>query len=252
MRRIIYKQGEAILDEGIFFGKGVFETILFLEKPIFLKEHIERLKSGMEKLGLEELEEEMLLDYISLNFIKNKAVKVLVTPKNIIITEREIPYKKEDYINGSSLKLSKVIRNSTSLLSYVKSTNYIENIIEKNKANKDGFKDVLFLNEKGYVAETSCANIFIVKNNKIYTPKTSCGLLNGIIRMWVIKNFSVIETELTLDDIKNADEIFLTNSLMGIMKVNKFEDRNYKNSDIIQSVEEAYKMEIEKQEGANS
>lgn len=75
MRRIIYKQGEAILDEGIFFGKGVFETILFLEKPIFLKEHIERLKSGMEKLGLEELEEEMLLDYISLNFTKNQRSK---------------------------------------------------------------------------------------------------------------------------------------------------------------------------------
>jgi len=70
--------------------------------------------------------------------------------------------------------------------------------------------------------------------------------------MWVVKNFSVIETELTLEDIKNADEIFLTNSLMGIMKVNRFEDKNYKNSDIIKSVEKAYKMEIEKQEGANS
>ena len=70
--------------------------------------------------------------------------------------------------------------------------------------------------------------------------------------MWVVKNFSVIETELTLEDIKNADEIFLTNSLMGIMKVNRFEDRNYKNSDIIKSVEKAYKMEIEKQEGANN
>ena len=115
-----------------------------------------------------------------------------------------------------------------------------------------GFKDTLFLNEKGYVTETSCANIFIVKNNKIYTPKISCGLLNGIIRMWVVKTFSVIETELTLEDIKNADEIFLTNSLMGIMKVNRFEDKNYKNSDIIKSVEKAYKMEIEKQEGANS
>ena len=80
----------------------------------------------------------------------------------------------------------------------------------------------------------------------------SCGLLNGIIRMWVVKTFSVIETELTLEDIKNADEIFLTNSLMGIMKVNRFEDKNYKNSDIIKSVEKAYKMEIEKQEGANS
>lgn len=246
MRRIIYKQGEAILDEGIFFGKGVFETILFLEKPIFLKEHIERLKNGMKELGLEELEEEMLLDYISLNFIKNKAVKILVTPQNIIITEREIPYTEEDYIQGSSLKLSKVRRNSTSMLCYIKSTNYIENIIEKNKAKEDGFKDVLFLNENGYLSETSCANIFIVKNNKIYTPKVSCGLLNGITRMWVIKNFPVIETELTLDDLKNADEVFITNSLMGIMKVKKFEDIEYNNNKIIENVQLAYQEAIQK------
>lgn len=246
MRRIIYKQGEAILDEGIFFGKGVFETILFLEKPIFLKEHIERLKNGMKELGLEELEEEMLLDYISLNFIKNKAVKILVTPQNIIITEREIPYTEEDYIQGSSLKLSKVRRNSTSMLCYIKSTNYIENMIEKNKAKEDGFKDVLFLNENGYLSETSCANIFIVKNDKIYTPKVSCGLLNGIIRMWVVKNFPVIETELTLDDLKNADEVFITNSLMGIMKVKKFEDIEYKNNKIIENVQLAYQEAIQK------
>ena len=245
MRRIIYKQGEAILDEGIFFGKGVFETILFLEKPIFLKEHIERLKNGMKELGLEELEEEMLLDYISLNFIKNKAVKILVTPQNIIITEREIPYVEEDYIQGSSLKLSNVRRNSTSMLCYIKSTNYIENIIEKNKAKEDGFKDVLFLNENGYLSETSCANIFIVKNNEIYTPKVSCGLLNGIIRMWVVENFSVIEKELTLDDLKNADEVFLTNSLMGIMKVKKFEDIEYNNNKIIKNVQLAYQEIIQ-------
>ncbi|MDY4079281.1 MAG: aminotransferase class IV [Clostridium sp.] len=246
MRRIIYKQGEAILDEGIFFGKGVFETILFLEKPIFLKEHIERLKNGMKELGLEELEEEMLLDYISLNFIKNKAVKILVTPQNIIITEREIPYVEEDYIQGSSLKLSKVRRNSTSILCYIKSINYIENIIEKTKAKEDGFKDVLFLNENGYLSETSCANIFIVKNDKIYTPKVSCGLLNGIIRMWVIENFPVIEKELTLDDLKNADEVFITNSLMGIMQVKKFEDIEYNNNEIIKNVQLAYQEAIQK------
>lgn len=246
MRRIIYKQGEAILDEGIFFGKGVFETILFLEKPIFLKEHIERLKNGMKELGLEELEEEMLLDYISLNFIKNKAVKILVTPQNIIITERKIPYTEQDYIEGSSLKLSRVRRNSTSMLCYIKSTNYIENIIEKNKAKEDGFKDVLFLNENGYLSETSCANIFIVKNDKIYTPKVSCGLLNGIIRMWVVKNFPVIETELTLDDLKNADEVFITNSLMGIMQVKKFEDIEYNNNETIKNVQLAYQEAIQK------
>ena len=132
------------------------------------------------------------------------------------------------------------------MLCYIKSTNYIENIIEKNKAKEDGFKDVLFLNENGYLSETSCANIFIVKNDKIYTPKVSCGLLNGIIRMWVVKNFPVIETELTLDDLKNADEVFITNSLMGIMQVKKFEDIEYNNNETIKNVQLAYQEAIQK------
>ena len=119
-------------------------------------------------------------------------------------------------------------------------------MIEKNKAKEDGFKDVLFLNENGYLSETSCANIFIVKNDKIYTPKVSCGLLNGIIRMWVIENFPVIEKELRLDDLKNADEVFITNSLMGIMKVKKFEDIEYKNNKIIENIQLAYQEEIQK------
>ena len=62
------------------------------------------------------------------------------------------------------LTFSKVRRNSTSRLCYIKSTCYIENIIEKENAKKLGYDDAIFLNENGYVTETSCANIFIVKN----------------------------------------------------------------------------------------
>ena len=58
MRKIIYEKEELKLDNGSYFGQGVFETILWLDKPIFLKEHIERLKEGMEKIGLAPLEEE--------------------------------------------------------------------------------------------------------------------------------------------------------------------------------------------------
>ena len=68
-----------------------------------------------------------------------------------------------------TLTVSKVRRNSTSRLCYIKSTCYIENLIEKEEAKKKGFDDVIFLNENGYITETSCANIFIVKNNEIYT-----------------------------------------------------------------------------------
>ncbi len=241
MRRIIHNVGEVILDNGVFFSQGVFETILYLEGPLFFNEHIDRLKKSMELIGLEPLEEELLRDFLCIHKIKNKAVKILVTPQNIIITERDIPYKDEDYIEGSSLTLSSVRRNSTSILSYIKSTSYIENILEKSKANKRGFKDALFLNEKGYIAETSCANIFIVKNDKIYTPRIENGLLNGVIRTWVINNFEVKEVDLTLEELNSADEVFITNSLMGIMSVSYFENIKY-SCDKTKAIMNKYKL----------
>lgn len=241
MRKIIYEKEELKLDNGSYFGQGVFETILWLDKPIFLKEHIERLKEGMEKIGLAPLEEEdELLKFIDSLEVKNKAFKIMVTPLNIVLRVSEIPYKEEDYKKGRNLKISKVLRNSTSILSYIKSSCYIENIIEKRKAVKEGFDDVLFFNENGFLSETSCANIFIIKNNRIFTPKIENGLLRGIIRTWVINNFSVEEGEILYEDLKDADEVFVTNSLMGIMRVNKIEDITYGESSVLDNIINKY------------
>ncbi|PRR83406.1 aminotransferase class IV [Clostridium vincentii] len=227
MRKIIYREDNILLDEGSFFGKGVFETILWLKKPVFLEEHITRLKIGMEVLGLENLEEEKLLEFLSKLSIENKGVKIMITPLNIVITTRNIPYGEEVYKEGMNLNISKVLRNSTSALSYIKSTCYIENILEKAKANKNGADDMLFLNEKGYITETSCSNIFLIKNHGILTPRRENGLLSGIIRKWIIENFKVQETDITLNDLKEADEVFITNSLMGIMKIKQIDDFTY-------------------------
>lgn len=241
MRKIIYEKEELKLDNGSYFGQGVFETILWLDKPIFLKEHIERLKEGMEKIGLAPLEEEdELLKFIDSLEVKNKAFKIMVTPLNIVVRVSEIPYKEEDYKKGRNLKISKVLRNSTSILSYIKSSCYIENIIEKRKAVKEGFDDVLFFNENGFLSETSCANIFIIKNNRIFTPKIENGLLRGIIRTWVIDNFYVEDGEILYEDLKDADEVFVTNSLMGIMRVNKIEDITYGESSVLDNIINKY------------
>lgn len=245
MREIIYEKEELKLDNGSYFGQGVFETILWLDKPVFLKEHIERLKEGMDKIGLDPLEEEEeLLSFIDSLEIRNKAFKIMVTPLNVVIKVSEIPYKEEDYKKGRNLKISKVLRNSTSLLSYIKSSCYIENIIEKRKAVKEGFDDVLFFNEKGFLSETSCANIFLVKNNRILTPKIENGLLRGIIRTWVIDNFSVEEGDIFYKDLKEVDEVFVTNSLMGIMRVNKIEDITYGKSSVLDNIIDKYKDAI--------
>lgn len=240
MRKIIYNKDSILLDEGSFFGKGVFETILWLKKPVFLQEHLKRLKAGMEVLDLEPLEESSLLEFLSKLPLENKGVKIMVTPLNIVITTRDIPYKDEQYKKGMNLIISSVLRNSTSALSYIKSTCYIENILEKAKANKNGADDVLFLNENGYIAETSCSNIFLIKKDRILTPRSENGLLSGIIRGWIINNFKVQEMDITLKDLKEADEVFITNSLMGIMKIKKIDNFTYNEEMSLVNIQNKY------------
>ena len=227
MRNIIYGEDKIVIDEGLFFGRGVFETILWKDRPVFLNEHLERLKKSMEEIGLLPLEEKILREYLDKLDIKDKGLKITVTPLNIIITQREIPYKEEDYNRGMTLTISKVRRNSTSRLCYIKSTCYIENLIEKENAKKIGYDDVIFLNEKGYVTETSCANIFIVKNKEIFTPKINDGLLDGIIRRKIVENFNVKEKNITIEDLKETEEVIITNSLMGVMSIKKIDNLKY-------------------------
>lgn len=232
MRKIVYAYDNIKADQGLFFGKGIFETILVKDKIEFLEEHIKRLKDSLEIIKLEPLEEEaILIDAINNMNLKNISLKITVTPFYIILTTREIPYKDCDYKTGFKLKISNVLRNSTSVLPKIKSTCYIENILEKEKAKEEGFNDCIFLNEKGHVTETSSANIFMIKNEKMYTPKTECGLLPGIIRDKIIEKYSAIEKEITLDELKDADYVFLSNSLMKIMNVVCIEDKSYKVKD---------------------
>ena len=240
MREIVYNSDKVNLDDGVFFGRGVFETIYSGEKLVFLKEHINRLKSSMELLYMKELEEEMLINFLNSNKFIEGALKILVTDKNIIITQRKSPYNEESYKKGFNITYSNVLRNSTSLLTSIKSTNYIENILEKQKASKNGYNDVVFFNEKGFVSETSWANIFIVKDNKIVTPHKNDGLLGGIIRNWILVNFDVCEKSITKEELENADEVFLTNSLMGIMSVNKLNNIKFRLRDKSEIITEAY------------
>jgi len=241
MRNIINGEDKIIIDEGLFFGRGVFETILWKDRPVFLNEHLKRLKKSMEQIGLLPLEEKILREYLDKLDVKDKGVKITVTPLNIIISERKINYKEEDYNRGMKLTVSKVMKNSTSRLCYIKSTCYIENIIEKENAKKIGYDDVIFLNENGYVTETSCANIFIVKNEEIFTPKIKCGLLEGIIRSKIVRNFDVKERNITMQDLKESEEIIITNSLMGIMHIKEIDDFKYNCEKVMHTLTEQLK-----------
>ena len=81
----------------------------------------------------------------------------------------------------------------------------------------------------------------MVVEDKIYTPKLSCGLLNGIVRQYIVSNYDVIESEIDLEFLNNADEIFLTNSLFGIMPVNNLEKKVFKSQKLGKNILQNYK-----------
>lgn len=233
------------IDSSVFLGRGIFETILILNNGVFLKEHLERLKDGCLNLNIPfNINEEELREFIKNEKIRNKALKITLTEKNIIYSTRDIPYSIEDYNRGFSLKLSEVRRNSTSKLTYLKSTCYIENIMEKEKAKNEGFDEVIFLNEREELTEGATSNIYFIKNNKIYTPKVSCGLLDGIIRGWIKNNFQVEEGCYNIEDLRNSEGIFISNSLLGIMRVSQFEEEFFGEKDLIEEIKSKYESSI--------
>lgn len=239
------------LDSGFFFGMGAFETILVKEKPVLLEEHIQRLNRGLSTLGVNKIitAEEVCTAIESLH-CRNAVLKIMVSEKNTIITTREVAYKPNDYEQGFSLGLSDVQRNAHSNLTYVKSFNYAENIIEREKIISRGYNEALFLNTEGFISEGAVSNIFFIENGIIFTPKIKCGLLPGIIRDFVLRNsldigYEIREGEFTLSKLMQAEGVFITNSIMGIMKVVKIEDKPIRESNVVAEIKRYYDRYVE-------
>ncbi len=249
-----------ILDDGLNFGLGVFETIkLFKSKPMFLKQHLKRLENSLEHLEIineevkEKLNTEYIIKYIEdnkekyFNYSRVNALKITVTKENIIFQLREAMYCLEDYEEGIKVNTSSVIRNETSFFVYHKTLNYGDNILEKRKAVKKGYDEVVFFNTRGELSEGAVSNVFLVKDKKIYTPMIKCGLLNGIIRQYIIEKYDCIETIINREDIKNYDEMFITNSLMGIMPVQSMDECEFKAKELTKKLIEEYNEELKKE-----
>ncbi|MDZ5034103.1 aminotransferase class IV, partial [Clostridium perfringens] len=128
---------------------------------------------------------------------------------------------------------------------YIKSLNYLDNILERESALKEGYDEVLFLNEKGYISQGTTSNIFIVKDNIEYTPNVRSVLLPGIVRDFIINYYEVYEKEITLDEVMESDEIFITNSLLGIMGISKINNKILKENKVTIKIREKYELKIE-------
>lgn len=219
-----------IFDWGFQAGIGAFETIaVYNKKALFLGEHVKRLNDALSFLEINKtIMPDLLLDYIAKTKENAYALKIMVSEKNTIIKRRANPYLASTLYNeGAKLKYSSVLRNESSPFTYHKTLSYGENLLEKRQATKEGLLDFIFCNTKGMIAEGSVCNIFFVKRGEISTPSIQSGLLPGIVRAYVISNYAVQEKAISKEWIQDADECFITNSLIGIMPVHSLNEKTF-------------------------
>ncbi len=240
------------LDDGLQFGRGAFETLRVTGRPLFLGRHCERLNQAMEKLGLpRQADPDGIAALVERYRIRDCVLKILLTRKNELLITRPFPYRPEEYARGFRLTLAASRRATFNPYAGYKTLNYLESLLAREKAVASGFDDALFLNERGELAETASANLFFVKDGAIHTPEPGCGLLEGILRQWVMENVPVLAGRYSLDELRSADEVFITNSVVGIMPISEIDGTGMPMPDngVTRSLMETYEKAIVREGG---
>ena len=242
----------SVFDHGLLYGDGVFEGIRAYNGRVFkLSEHIDRLFYSAKALLLQiPMTPRAVMDATVATCRKNRIhdgyIRLLVTrgvgslglnpnrckrPSVIIIADKIQLYPPEFYQKGMAIVTVPTVRNLHSAVNpAIKSLNYLNNILAKIEANNSGCEEAIMLNAEGYVSECTGDNLFIVKENHLFTPPLSAGALYGITRRVVLEmaqesGLTVGEPNLTRYDLFNADECFLTGTGAEIVPVVKIDGR---------------------------
>ncbi len=142
---------------------------------------------------------------------------------DLIIYSADLPA----YHEPARLTLRAHGRHAASALCSVKSISWLNNVWAAAEATKEGFHEVVLLNERGEVAECTSANIFAVKNAKVFTPPLNSGCLEGVTRGILMEiapeaGVSLVEQTLRPEDLYSADEVFFSStnrSLLGVGEI---------------------------------
>lgn len=248
------KQADAVNsnDRGLHYGDGLFETMLFLNGEIRNKElHWQRLQKGCRQLVITAPDINLLESEIA-QLIKgyeerSLVIKLLITrgesergykysgseiPTRILSCYEAVEYPETYYSRGIALHYCTMRLGQNPKLAGLKHLNRLEQVIARNERDDKVYQEGIMMDVSGKVVEGTMSNLFIVASGQIITPALeSCGI-EGVMRQNVIKmaesdNFSVSIREVSKNDVINAEEVFITNSLMGVCPVRRVEDQQY-------------------------
>ena len=254
MEGIIYLNGTLVpaqeakispFDRGLLYGYGLFETMRSYNGRVFrLDRHLARLKRSAWVLALaSELEaydlEQAIYKTLEANQLKDARIRLTVSaglgdrglappnlgPITVMVSAQKLSLPSTQvYRRGIRAAIVSTRRNSLSPLSQIKATNYLDSFVGLSQAVALGAEDAILLNERGFIAECSTSNIFLVAEGILTTPSVESGILPGITREAVLElardlGIEAVEREIPEADLFQAEEAFLTTSVREVVPI---------------------------------
>ena len=246
-------------NRGLCYGDSLFETIRVVNNKIFFwEDHYLRLMASMRILRMEipmsftmEYLESQILEIISVNALENSAVRIrftvfrndggLYTPENndvsYIIESKSLDTSFYIIDEGVyEVELFKDFYVNQDMLSTLKTNNKIINVVGSIFAKENAYQNCILLNNQKMVVEMLNGNIFMVVGNTIKTPPKKDGCLNGILRKKLIEiigkleHYQLEEASISPFELQKADELFITNAIVGIQPITKYRKKTYTNT----------------------
>jgi len=243
-------------NRGFLYGDGVFETLKIVNNRIlFLEDHYFRLMASMRIVRMQ-IPNDFMLEYIEKQILStaianncNNSARVRLTvfrneggyylPErravSYLIQVSPLNITEYSFIDSYyEVDLYKDFFISKQLLSTIKTTNKMINIMGSIFANENDLHNCLLLNNDKNVVEALNGNLFMLFGNRLITPSIEEGCLNGVMRKQIlalakqIENIEVIEGVISPFDLQKADELFITNVIVGIQPITKYRKKEYK------------------------
>ncbi|WP_062751038.1 aminodeoxychorismate lyase [Shouchella tritolerans] len=245
---VVAKEQAAIspFDHGFLYGIGLFETFAAHKNGVFLLEaHIDRLLTGLESVGIAySLTKERALETVYTLLEANQLEEGYVR-WNVSAGMREIGLFPDRYEAPTEIvymkplpkkPLSKeavvlhTVRNTPEGGLRLKSHHYLNNVLAKQELKQSPYAEGIFLTKEGHVAEGIVSNLFWIKGDVVFTPSLETGILGGVTRSFVIKQLQSAGHEVRVglfkgEALQEADALFFTNSIQGVVPVTKLDGR---------------------------
>ncbi|MET9861475.1 aminodeoxychorismate lyase [Streptomyces smyrnaeus] len=229
----------SVLDHGLTVGDGVFETVKTTDgTPFALTRHLQRLASSARGLGLPEPDQDEVrraceavvlanpMPYGRLRITYTGGLSPLGSDRGeatptLVVALGQATCRPDT----TSVVTVPWTRNERGAITGLKTTSYAENVVALARARQHAATEALFPNTHGQLCEGTGSNVFVVLDGELHTPPLSSGCLAGITRALVLEWAGARETELPMDVLERAEEIFVTSSLRDVQAVARLDGR---------------------------